>query len=169
MGSTVTITVTGSIPATGVLFVNVHLDYGLKTMFFAMNTHNDATDPTSTSGAVLIPQGASYAFTASVSGQTTSQTVTSTNRFVQDPGIAGVVTDLNGNPRPNLLVQLFDSNHNLVGMTFTDQDGFFSFTINLTNNRPTTFTLTVSLPNGSTFSQDVVARKNKPVAALLAF
>ena len=162
-----TITVTGNIPTTGVLYVNVHLNYGLKTMFFGKNNANGATN--ATSGVVLIPQGATYTFTASAQGQTTSQTVTSTNTFKQDPGVAGIVTDPFGNPRANLLVQLFDSNHNLMGMVFTDQDGVFSFTINLTNSKPTTFTVTVTLPNGSSYSQSVVARKNRPVAMLFAF
>ena len=44
-----------------------------------------------------------------------------------------------------------------------------SFAINLTNSKPTSFTLTATLSNGSSFSQSVVARKNRPVAALLAF
>jgi len=167
MGSTVTITVTGNIPATGHLYVNVHLNYGLKGVpNFAKDTSNNAIN--ATTFAVIIPQGATYTFSATANGQSDSQPVTSTNRFNKDPGVAGVVTDLLGNPRANVLVQLYDSSGSLVGMSFTDNDGVFAFAVNLSNNKPTTFTVTITLPSGASYSQSFTLRKNKPAAILFA-
>src|SRR5207247_1220588 len=66
LGSTKTITVTMTVPASGFIYLNLHLDYGLKkTLPYAKGgpNGNDAINPTSL--AVLIPDRGSYSFAVS--------------------------------------------------------------------------------------------------------
>jgi len=168
IGSTVTLTITGKIPSTGFLYVNVHLNYGLKKVSnFARDSLNNAVNATSM--APIIPEGASYTFSASALGSNTSQTITSTNKFNKDPGVIGVVTDLNGTPRANILVQLYDQNGNVLAMTFTDQNGVFGFTLQLATGKPLTYSVTVTLSNGTSYTQSVVVRKNHLADAIFQF
>ncbi len=95
--------------------------------------------------------------------------MTSTNTFNKDPGVIGIVTDLNGTPRGNVLVQLFDQNGNVVAITFTDQNGVFGFTLHLATGRPLTFSVTVTLSNGTSSTQTVVVRKNHLADAVFQF
>ncbi len=155
IGSTVTITVTGNIPASGLVYVTIHLNYGLKGFLF---TNSGGNALNSTTGIVVIPDGASYTFTVSVGSARDSQTVTSQNVFKKDSGIAGIVLDQMGTPVANALVSLYDSSGSLISITFTDRDGFFSFAINPAHK--TTFTVQVTLPNRTSFSQIITVRPN---------
>ncbi len=162
IGSTVTLTVSGTVPLSGMVYVNIHLNYGLKGSFFG-NSGSNATN--STTGMVIVPNGATYTFSATVGSTSNTQTVSSQNAFKGDPGIAGIVLDQTGTPVANALVSLYDSNGSLISITFTDRDGFFAFAFNAAHKA--TFTVQVSLSNGATFSKTVTVKPNH--LALLDF
>jgi hypothetical protein len=95
LGSTVTITVSGIIPSSGLVYLTVHLNYGLKGSSFG-RSDDDATNPST--GQVVIPDDAMYSFSVSAGSLTDSRIVTSENIFRQDLGTAGVLIDRSGSP-----------------------------------------------------------------------
>jgi hypothetical protein len=155
LGSSVVVTISGTVPSSGMVYVTFHLKYGLKGAIFGKSNF-DATN--STTGQIIIPNGASYTFSVSANSLTDSQIVTSQNTFKQDPGIAGILTDQFGNPIAGATVSLYDSQGSLVSITFTDKDGYFAFSFNLAHK--STFTVQFSLPNGTSFSQTLTVKPN---------
>jgi len=155
MGSSVMVTISGTVPSSGMVYVTFHLQYGFKGSIFGKSNF-DATN--STTGQIVIPNLASYTFSVSAGSLTDSQIVTSQNTFKQDPGIAGILTDQFGNPIAGATVSLLDSHGSLISITFTDGDGYFSFSFNLAHK--TTFTIQISLSNGTTITQTVTVRPN---------
>jgi len=137
------------------VYVTFHLQYGFKGAIFGKSNF-DATN--STTGQIVIPNLASYTFSVSAGSLTDSRIVTSQNTFKQDPGIAGILTDQFGTPIAGATVSLLDSHGSLISITFTDGDGYFSFSFNLAHK--TTFTIQISLSNGTTITQTVTVRPN---------
>jgi len=154
MGSTVTITVVGKIPSSGLIYVAIHLDYGLKDSLWSKSGSSavGVTYPT-----VTILNNQPYTFTFSNFGTLISTTtITSVNHFNKDPGIAGIVQNAaSGEPLVGVTVRLYDSNGNLIGTTTTDSDGFYAFSLTTKG----TFTITVTLPRGSTVSQTIAVQQ----------
>ncbi len=127
-------------PATGFLYVNVHLDYGLKgTTNYSKDGFNNAID--ATTQVIRIPDGQDYNFSDSLGGSGTSE---SENAFKRDPGIGGLVLDSNGDPGANVTVQIYDSTNHLLATVYTDQDGWYMWQYKYTG-KPATFT--VKLPD----------------------
>jgi hypothetical protein len=153
LGSTVTITVSGNVPSSGMVYLTVHLGYGLKGSSFG-RSGDDATSPST--GRVVIPDDATYSFSVSASSLTETQTVMSENVFKGDRVIVGIITDQMGGPLADIPVSLFDSGGNLVAMAFTDADGFVGFHPHMSGK--STFTVESSLPNGTIISQIVTVR-----------
>jgi hypothetical protein len=136
----VTITVTGTVPESGLVYVTIHLDYGLKKEIdFTRSGGNDAvhTDPVKT-----IPDYNDYQF--SVSGDMDdSQTVQNMNVFKKNPGFGGIVTDALGNPIPYCTILIYDSSGKLIGSAITDSDGYWFFYYKHTGKEET---FTVKIP-----------------------
>jgi hypothetical protein len=153
LGSTVTITVSGSIPSSGTVYLTIHLNYGLKGSSFG-RSDDDATNPST--GQVVIPDDATYSFSVSASSLTDTQTVMSQNAFKQDQVVAGIITDQMGSPVVNIPVSLFDSAGNLVAIALTDVDGFVGFHPQISGK--STFTVQSSLPDGTVISQTVTVK-----------
>jgi len=153
LGSTVTITVSGSIPSSGMVYLTVHLGYGLKGSSFG-RSGGDATSPSTSQ--VVIPDDAAYSFSVSASSLTDTKTVMSENVFKQDRVVVGIITDQMGSPVANIPVSLLDSGGNLVAMAFTDADGFVGFHPHISGK--STFTVESSLPDGTIISQIVTLR-----------
>ncbi len=153
LGSTVTITVSGNVPSSGMVYLTVHLNYGLKGSSFG-KSDNNATNPSTSQ--VVIPDDATYSFSVSAGSLTEIQTIMSENVFKQDRVIAGIVTDQMGSPVANIPVSLFDSGGNLVAMAFTDADGFVGFHPHISGK--SMFTVESSLPDGTIISQVVTVR-----------
>jgi hypothetical protein len=155
LGSSVTITVSGNTPSSGMLYVTIHLDYGLKGSLFGRIDDNATNLNT---GQVAIPDGAAYAFSVTTGSLTDSRVVTSLNVFKQNSGVAGILTDQFGNPIVAATVSLYGSDGSLVSITFTDKDGYFAFSFNLTHR--STFTVQFSLGNGTSISQTITVKPN---------
>lgn len=147
-GSFVTVTITGQVPASGLVYVTIHLNYGLKgSIGYGKDANDNAIN--ATSSAVLIPNLQTYSFAQTASGTngihlSTTVTVENENVFKKDPGIAGLVRDQNGTPVPGVVVQIYDSTGHLLATVFTDKDGWYMWSYKYTG-KPTTFT--VSLPS----------------------
>jgi len=153
LGSTVTITLSGNIPSSGMVYITIHLNYGLKGSSFG-RSGDDATNPST--GQVVIPDDASYSFSVSASSLTDTQTIVSENVFKQDRVVAGIITDQIGSPVANIPVSLFDSGGNLLAIEFTDADGFVGFHPHLSGK--STFTVESSLPDGTIITQIVTVK-----------
>ena len=105
-------------PSSGLLYVTIHLDDGLKKTTGWDRTILDAA----TLPPVTLNQCQPYQFT--VSGDLTDgTTVRSWNEFKKNPGSAGnLLQNGTGNPKPNVKVHLL-LNGKIVGTAITDSDG----------------------------------------------
>jgi len=114
------------IPASGFVYLSIHLDYGLKgargySADTSANARNAAGD------TILIPNLADHTFAVS-DGQDDETTVENMNVFKKNPGVGGlVVTAASTNPdQPpfqGATVQL-KKGKTLVGTAQTDEDGW---------------------------------------------
>jgi len=134
------VTVTGTVPASGELYVTIHLDYGLKKTagWAKVDADGDTeSDDACSSGSILPCTGVtilhpqSYTFSFSENGSLIDeQTPQSINRFKKDPGFAGVVTRataLGEEPVQGVKVNIYRPTGALLGTVFTDEDGVYLF------------------------------------------
>ncbi len=160
LGSTSRVYVSGSVPSTGLAYVTIHLDYGLKkttgwqqaidlTTLLGPDTNLDGTPDGFGSGPVSVKggtpanvNGQDYTFSASF-GPTLSSRVYSTNTFKKNPGVSGMTVTTNGKPKAGVVVRLLGSAGNLIASASTDQDGFYQIKYKHTGKAAT---FTVALP-----------------------
>ncbi len=169
-GSTVTVTVTGTVPSTGLVYVTIHLDYGLKgtTGWLKGVAQGSSFQATNTGLGLSLNNGQSYAFSVSGSESFTTS-VTSSNVFKKDPGIAGVVTDSLGNPIAGATVKVYDNNGMLLGITTTDQNGVYLYFYKYTGTKSVNFTIKVITPTGAIQTALVPMQSNKLVLQNFVF
>lgn len=153
------ITLTATEEYCGFLYINLHLDYGLKKNIgdLSPNLDNDA------SGTPLtIEQGCQYAFSVQGPGSfSADDEVMNTNVFKRDPGFCGLVLDEDGNPVVGATVEIW-LNGDLIGTAVTDDDGWYIYSYKHLG-KSTKYTLKVRLPgtmNGYDYTQDVVVKAN---------
>src|SRR5262249_29615113 len=113
-----TFDVTGTVPATGLFYVTVHLDYGLKGLNFLKGATSGTTTCSPATGAeadntaglpAIVPYCNSYTFSVTgTGGFSDSQTAKSINTFKKDPGIGGLVTKPDTTPIANVQVKIYD-------------------------------------------------------------
>jgi hypothetical protein len=157
LGSSATVYVSGSVPATGLAYVTIHLDYGLKKMagwqqgidtttLQGPDTNLDGVLDGLGSGVIHIKGGSpaqtngqDYTFAASFGS---SSTIYSVNAFKKNPGVNGLTLGSGGGPKSGLQVQFWGPNGNLIARTTTDGDGFYSFPYKHTG-KPATYTVKV--------------------------
>jgi hypothetical protein len=122
--------VSGEIPATGVLYVTVHLDYGLesRTPEWQRDADDDALS-TSTcgvqDGATTIedPQAYTFSYTNGTSGSTDPESI---NAWKKNPGVNGLTLQAGtGDPRGGVRVELWDPRGKFLLAYVTDLDGFY--------------------------------------------
>jgi len=143
------ITVTAEVPESGLVYVTVHVDYGLKQ---SVNWYKDATDENhpkaknngpdgimGTADDIVIPDLQSYVFSYSSGGDFIEPTVQSENVFKKDPGFAGLVLDADGNPVSNTRLEICGPN-GLHLFVYTDADGWYMYSYKYTG-KPSTFTI----------------------------
>jgi hypothetical protein len=120
----VTITVTGTVPASGLVYVTIHLDYGLKhTYGYAKNANDDAIDYSTED--MRIPNLGDHTF--SVNGDLDdNESVQNQNTFKRNPGFGGIVSDSDDNPLGNITIE-FWLEDTYLGSAVTDEDGFYYF------------------------------------------
>jgi len=161
-GGSVTVTV----PASGFVYLNVHLDYGPKgtTGYTKGGTlNNDAVSCTNTA-AVLIPDMQNYAFSlgGTISG---SSTISSCNAFKKNPGVGGLLTSTTTTYEvPGAAAVLKDAKGAALVNALTDEDGWYILSYKYTG-KATTFYVTVTPPGKPAQTQTITLKANGYVEA----
>jgi len=120
-----TVTVSGTIPSTGLLYVTIHLDYGLKkTGGWTKNGEKAVGSGANTGITINEPQ--SYNFSFNDGSNTYTSTPTTVNEFKKFAGFMGFVT-VGGNPAAGLQVRIFKPDGSVLTTVTTDADGFYFY------------------------------------------
>jgi hypothetical protein len=168
MGSSRTVSVTLTVPATGFVYLNMHLDYGLKrTTGYAKGgpSGNDAIDPATLQ--VLIPDRNSYLFGFSDGVESASDSICNMNVFKKVAGVGGMVvkkaTTYDGLPTTRQFgdcgVTLRDAKGQTLATGRSDQDGWFFSNYKWTG-KSTTLYLTLNPPGGAPQTKPVILKAN---------
>jgi len=134
-GGTIPVVVDLTVPASGFVYLNIHLDYGLKgtggyTSDALMNAIPGAcVTPAATPST--IPNDSSYLFTTQVDGsETDSDELVNCNQFKRNPGIAGMTRMPDWTLVPDCQVKLwYPATNSYVGVPQTsvsDLDGWYN-------------------------------------------
>ena len=130
-------------PSTGLIYVLVHVDYGLKGQggyTIGGVSLNDAISHTTNPN---IPDLKTYTFSVNDGDLfSDSQEISSTNVFKNDPGVAGLVLDEYGTGVKDAIIQISfkDGKTQVTATVTTDEDGFYMMYYKYTG-KPTTFTV----------------------------
>jgi hypothetical protein len=157
MGSSTTVTVVGDVPASGLLYVTIHLDYGLKKTG-GWTKNGEAAVGSGTYAGITInePQPYSFSFTGT-GGISDTQTPASVNEFKKPAGFLGfVVNNSTGNPLKNSQIKVYGPTGTLIGTVYTDEDGYYLL---LYKHKAKSATYTVKLPAYS-LQQSVTIKAN---------
>jgi len=151
-----TVPVTLTVPASGVVYLAIHLDYGLKGQSgYSKNVSDDAVD--CATGKLLVPNHGTYGF--SVAGaQSGSTSIQNYNAFKRIPGVAGLVLH-NGTsaPLPGAAVTLANAKGVPVGVGVTDEDGFYMIAYKHTG-KAATYYVSVATPPPGLYTQTKVTK-----------
>ena len=159
--ASLTFDVSGTVPGSGLFYVTVHLDYGLKGMSFLKGALSAATgcsdakggnfDANSTSipSQVIVSYCKPYAFSVIDTIFSDTQTVKSINTFKKDPGIAGLVQASDGTPLSGVTVLIYDPSGTIVATLITDNSGFYGWVYEY-SGKPVTYTVSIPQYNIST-------------------
>ena len=155
MGSHTVVTVSGTVPATGFVYVTIHLDYSLKKTSSWKPTGTSTENPVTGlflpdmrnglgSGPVTIHGLEAYHFEYTVGGDTAFTNPASINEVKKFAGFMGFVTNAaNGNPMKNVKIQI----RNPLGLTlatlYTDSDGYYMLAY---KHKARSATYTIRLP-----------------------
>ena len=116
-----------TVPASGFVYVNMHLDYGLKKAsgYTPDGSLNAIPGVCATPSTFTINNGGIYAF--SVSGAATgTDSICNMNVFKKNPGVAGVnQVTTSRNPVPGSTITLRNAAGAQVGTAVADGDGFY--------------------------------------------
>lgn len=163
MGSTTTVDVMFTVPQSGLVFVAIHLDYGLKgTHGYQKGAYDDAVD-CETELETLIPNLQPYEFEwYGWGGQDFSSSVCNFNVFKNNPGVGGMSLKANGNPLPGgtaMLMQSMAYGWFIIDTAVPDEDGYYM--INYAHKgRPAIYRVRLDPPpeHGEPQHQDVLLR-----------
>jgi hypothetical protein len=150
--TTRTFDVTVTVPASGFVYLAIHLDYGLKgSTGYNRNATDDATACANTA-AILVRNNQSYTF--SVGGEdNASATIFSYNAFKKNPGVGGLAqSQVTTFSVPSATAALKDAKGTVLGTGVTDQDGWYLINYKATG-KATTYYLTLTPPKGSGSAQ----------------
>ena len=155
-GSDAEITITNN-GYTGPLYITIHLDYGLKKIAggYSNDGTNDATATAGKSSCSTIEDGVDYEFAVS-DAFSDNDSISNMNVFKHDPGIGGLVLDVNGNPLKGIKVQIYDPTGKLLATVYTDEDGWYMYNYKHTGKAAT---YTIELPDYS-LQQSVTLKAN---------
>jgi len=158
--STTSLSLRATVPDSGVIFLVVRLDYGLKkTTGYSKNSRNDAVD-CKTGLQVLIPNHAEYVF--SVRGdQTADTTLRSANTFASIPGVYGYVrTAGSAAAVPGTTVTFKGPKGGVITTRITDQDGFY-FIPYKHKGKEAVYSVAILTPSGYQATKRVALKANR--------
>jgi hypothetical protein len=151
------VTITGTVPLSGLVVVTIHLDYGLKKESgYSQGLNGKAVHYLDHAKDIADDTAYVFSFHDGVSG---SLTIRNVNVFKHDPGFAGIVTDAEGTPLARVQVEIRGPTGALLATIFTDEDGFYFFYYKYTGKAAT---FTVRLPSYGK-SQSVTLKPNTVV------
>jgi hypothetical protein len=159
--TTTTLTETVLLPANGFIYLNIHLDYGLKKAGGYTSDGSGNAIACSTSHPAPVPNNTYYQFSYAVAGNTvyTLPRVQSGNDFKKNPGAGGLATHSTSlNPAPGGTAVLKDSNKNVLGSAVTDSDGWYMISYKYTG-KATTFYVTLTPAGGGTAQTNTITLK----------
>ncbi len=154
IGGTTSLHLTGTVPASGLAYVTIHLDYGLKrvsrwqqaldlTTLQGPDTNLDGVPDGLGSGPIAIASPQPYGFGFDGGGGPHSSNPASCNKIKRNRGVNGsTLRTLTGDPVANVRVQFFGPTGALIATTNSDVDGFFSF-VYKAKGRPASYTVTL--------------------------
>jgi len=150
------ITLTALDDHSGFLYINLHLDYGLKKNIGALSPDysNDAE------GVLLtIEEGGQYAFSVIGPGDySADDAVRNANSFKRNPGFGGLVLDADGDPVVGATIEIWLKNV-LIGTAETDDDGWYMLDYKHTG-KPTIFTLKLHIEGELIREESVTVKTN---------
>ena len=127
------------------VYINIHLDYGLKgTAGYSKGTNDDATS--TLTGTTIIPNHQCYTFHAENSVPLADDTVCSINSFKKNPGVGGLNQTLTEEPVPGAKMELRTLKGQLVTTQTTDEDGWYF--LNYKHTGKASDYIVVSVPTG---------------------
>jgi hypothetical protein len=148
------ITLTAMNDYAGFLYINLHLDYGLKKNIGGLSPggSNDAV------GTVLtIEDGWQYRFSVTgPEGFSDEDEVMNVNSFKRSPGFGGLVLDAEGDPVVGAVIEIWLKNE-IIGTVVTDEDGWYMLDYKHLG-KPTTFKLKLYI-NGELITEITVTVK----------
>lgn len=153
------IPVTLTVPDSGVVYLTLHLDYGLKkTSGYTPGLLGDALD--CATDEVLVANHGNYEF--SVGGdQDGSTSIQNENAFKKIPGVAGLVLDEKaGDPVPESLAVLADARGEVVGADVSDEDGFYMIEHKHTG-KAAFYSVTIATPTGDVEAASLELKANR--------
>jgi hypothetical protein len=135
MGSSTTVSVTLTVPASGFVYLNMHLDYGLKgTTGYAMGgvSGNDAVNPVTR--RIVIPDRGSYLFAFSDGTDSASDAICNINDFKKVTGIVGMIRAKSSSDDDresscqvdSCRILIKDAKGKLIATVKPDEDGWYS-------------------------------------------
>jgi hypothetical protein len=149
---------TGTVPDTGLVYVTVHLEYGLKhTAAYSKVTSSYTLTsdqlPAAQLGTFVIPnlQPHEFKYRFQLGDEIGTSTwsdwrepiVESENSFKKTPGVGGMaLTTSDGTPVFGAVLKLYGPKGNYIGMAQTDEDGWYFFSYKHTG-KAATFTVTM--------------------------
>jgi hypothetical protein len=139
LGGTTDVHVTGVVPPSGLAYVTIHLDYGLKkvtgwqqgkngTSLQGPDTNLDGVLDGLGGGPIVINSPQSYGFGFSGGGAQHTSSPASCNKFNKNPGVNGsTLRSVTGDPVAGVRVQFYGPDGSLISATATDPDGYYAF------------------------------------------
>jgi hypothetical protein len=160
IGSSTMLTLQIPVPASGFVFLAIHLDYGLKgSTGYGKSSSGDNATQCSSPYAVLIPNNATYTF--GVGGPVTDiQTAQSCNTFKRNPGVGGLAKNtLTESQVQGASATLKDSKGALIVSGVSDEDGWYMLSYKHTG-KAATFYVTLTPPGGRAKTQTITLKAN---------
>jgi hypothetical protein len=147
--NTHTMVMTLTVPASGFLYVNLHLEYGLKhTGNYTPNSDGDALDCAKVKAGQLVelvPNLCVYRFLSALNGASEAygwDAVQNVNTFKKNPGVGGLVRSaVSADPVIGATVTLRNPANQVIGLALSDEDGFYMINYKHTG-RAVTYTVT---------------------------
>ena len=153
----VELTVSVDVPASGLAYVRIHLDYGLKKTYGYSQRSNSSVGGYDAVDDVTIFNLTEYSF--SYTDDTVPidiRTIQNINVFKHDPGFAGIVIDSSDTPVEDVRVQIYNSSGSLLATVYTDEDGFYFYSY---KHKGKAATYTIVLPDYG-ISKSVMVKAN---------
>jgi hypothetical protein len=166
-GSATSFSVPLVVPSTGFIYLNIHLDYGLKgSTGYSANANGDVVDFID-STKIIIPNRGTYTFSSSFGSESVSDSICNINVFKKLPGAGGFAAipyttpdGITGKiPKAGCTAVLKDSKGTILANGVTDSDGWYFCNFKWTGKQSTIF-VTLTSPGRSPITRSATLKSN---------